>query len=123
MFKQLFTGVYEFTYDFDDLARYYVMYDKLYRHWKVILGNRIVEIEYENLVRDIAGETEMALARMNLDYEPECIDFNKNTSASTTASSVQVREKIHSRSVMKWKYFAENLEPLRLKLETAGIAL
>ncbi len=63
------------------------------------------------------------LARMNLDYEPECIDFNKNTSASTTASSVQVREKIHSRSVMKWKYFAENLEPLRLKLETAGIAL
>ena len=123
MFKQLFTGVYEFTYDFDDLARYYVMYDKLYRHWKAILGNRIVEIEYENLVMDIAGETETALAKMNLDYEPECIDFNKNTSASTTASSVQVREKIHSRSVMKWKYFAENLEPLRLKLETAGITL
>lgn len=123
MYKQLFTSIYEFTYDFDDLARYYAMYEKLYRHWKSILGNRIVEIEYENLVTDIAAETKTALGRMNLAYEAECIDFNKNIIASSTASSVQVREKIHTRSVGKWKYFAQNLQPLRLKLETAGIAL
>jgi len=123
MYKQLFTAVYEFTYDFDDLARYYVMYDKLYRHWKTILGNRIVEIEYEHLVTDIAAETETALGKMNLGYEANCIDFNKNIIVSSTASSVQVREKIHTRSVMKWKNFAENLEPLRLKLEAAGIVL
>lgn len=123
MFKQLFMGVYEFTYDFDDLARYYVIYDKLYRHWKTILGHRIIEIEYENLVTDIAGETEVALGKMNLDYEANCADFDKNITVSSTASSVQVREKAHSRSVMKWKHFAEHLEPLRLKLEVAGIAL
>jgi tetratricopeptide (TPR) repeat protein len=123
MFKQLFMGVYEFTFDFDDLARYYVMYDKLYRHWKSILGNRIVEIEYENLVTDIAGEVEVALGKMNLDYEVNCISSNENITVSATASSVQVREKVHSRSVMRWKHFAKHLEPLRLKLEAAGIAL
>ncbi|MFC1701276.1 sulfotransferase [Pseudomonadota bacterium] len=123
MFKQLFMGVYEFTYDFDDLARYYVIYDRLYRHWKSILGHRIIEIEYENLVANIAGETEVALGKMNLDYEVNCINFNENITPSSTASSVQVREKAHSRSVMKWKHFAEHLEPLRLKLETAGIPL
>ena len=123
MFKQLFMGVYEFTFDFDDLARYYVIYDKLYRHWKTILGHRIIEIEYENLVRDIAGETEVALGKMNLDYEVNCINFNENITPSSTASSVQVREKAHSRSVMKWKHFAKHLEPLRSKLEAAGIAL
>ena len=82
-----------------------------------------MEIEYENLVTDIAGETEVALGKMNLDYEVNCISFNENITASSTASSVQVREKVHSRSVMKWKHFAKHLEPLRLKLEAAGIAL
>lgn len=123
MFKQLFMGVYEFTFDFDDLARYYVMYEKLYGHWKNILGQRIIEIEYENLVKDIAAETSEAFAKMNLEYEADCIDFNKNITASSTASSVQVREKIHSRSVMKWKRFEKHLEPLRQKLETRGIEL
>ena len=123
MFKQLFTGVYEFTYDFDDLARYYVMYDKLYRHWKAVLGNRIIEIDYEDLVTDIAETTTLALNSIKLGFEADCIDFNKNITASSTASSVQIREKIHSRSVMKWKHFETHLEPLRLNLEAAGIRL
>ncbi|MDX2427468.1 MAG: sulfotransferase [Xanthomonadales bacterium] len=123
MYKQLFTGVYEFTYDFDDLARFYVMYDKLYRHWKSLLGDRIVEIEYEDLVTNTAETTRAAFDNLKLDYEPECIDFNKNISTSSTASSVQIREKIHSRSVMKWKQFEKHLEPLRSKLEAAGIEL
>ncbi|MDH3902885.1 MAG: sulfotransferase, partial [Xanthomonadales bacterium] len=123
MYKQLFTGVYEFTYDFDDLARFYVMYDKLYRHWKSLLGDRIVEIDYEDLVTDTAETTAAAFNGLKLEYEPDCIDFNKNITASSTASSVQIREKIHSRSVMKWKRFEKHLEPLKSKLEAAGIEL
>jgi tetratricopeptide (TPR) repeat protein len=121
MFKQLFTGVYEFTYDFDDLARYYRMYDRLYAHWKAVLGDRIIEIEYENLVSDLPGETANVLARMGLGYEQACIEFDENTAPSTTASAVQVREKVHSKSVLKWKNFARHLEPLRSRLEADGI--
>lgn len=121
MFKQLFTRVYEFSYSFDDLARYYVIYEKLFQHWKAVLGDRIIEIEYENLVTDISGETAAALKKMGLEFEQGCIDFDKNPSASTTASSVQIREKIHSRSVLKWKHYEKHLEPLKLKLEAAGI--
>jgi tetratricopeptide (TPR) repeat protein len=123
MFKQLFTGVYEFTYDFDDLSRYYVMYDKLYQHWKSVLGDRLIEIEYEDLVTDIEAELSAALGKMSLEYEAQCIDFNKNVRASSNANSVQIREEIHSSSVMKWKHFAEHLEPLKQKLEAAGIVL
>lgn len=123
MYKQLFTGVYEFTYDFNDLARFYVVYDKLYRHWKSLLGDRIVEIDYEDLVTNIAETTAAAFNNLKLEYEPDCIDFNKNVTASSTASSVQIREKIHSRSVMKWKRFEKHLEPLKSKLEAAGIEL
>jgi len=123
MFKQLFTGVYEFSYSFDDLARYYVSYNNLYEHWKTVMGDRIIEIEYERLVRNVAEETSAALKRMNLAFEEECVNFSENSTASTTASAVQVREKAHSRSVMKWKHFEKHLESLKAKLEANGIEI
>ena len=99
------------------------MYDKLYKHWKTILGNRIVEIAYEDLVTDVVGTTRLLFDKLKLEFEAECIDFNKNIGTSSTASSVQVREKVHSKSVMRWKQFETQLEPLRSKLEGAGIKL
>jgi hypothetical protein len=36
---------------------------------------------------------------------------------------VQVREKIHSRSVNRCKHFEEQLRPLRDHLEAAGVAV
>jgi len=32
-----------------------------------------------------------------------------------------VREKVHTRSVLKWKNYAEELKPLKDYLESAGI--
>jgi hypothetical protein len=54
-------------------------------------------------------------------FERACLEFDKNPAASATASSVQVREKIHTRSVMRWKKFEKQLHPLREILESAGI--
>jgi hypothetical protein len=34
---------------------------------------------------------------------------------------VQVREKIHTRSVQRWRNFERHLQPLRAALEAAGI--
>jgi len=34
-----------------------------------------------------------------------------------------VREKIHSRSIRRWKHFEKELQPLRDILEEAGIAV
>ena len=37
--------------------------------------------------------------------------------------TVQVREKAHTRSVGKWKKFAQQLEPLRARLESGDVEL
>ena len=47
--------------------------------------------------------------------------FAKHLSPSTTASSVQVRQKVHTDSVARWRRYEKQLEPLRLRLEAAGI--
>jgi tetratricopeptide (TPR) repeat protein len=120
MYKQSF---FKFAYTLENLGRYYVAHDGLLRHWRRLLGNRLIEIEYESLVADQEGQTRMLLAKLGLDFEPACLEFEKNEAASATASSVQVREKIHARSVNRWKYFERELQPLRQMLESAGIAI
>ena len=120
MYKQSF---FRYAYTLENVGRYYVAYDRLARHWRALLGERFVEVEYEALVRDQEGQTRRLLQQLQLDFEPACLEFDRNEAASATASSVQVREKMHTRSVQRWKQFERHLEPLRRILENAGIAV
>ena len=70
---------------------------------------------------DQEGQTRILLDKLGLEFEQACLDFDLNKAPSTTASSVQVREKVHTRSVNKWTRFANQLQPLREHLENAGI--
>lgn len=120
MFKQSF---FRYAYSLDDLGRYYVAYHRLYEHWRELLGERMIEVEYEQLVSDQEPQTRRLLDKLGLGFEEACLNFEKNKSASNTASTVQIREKIHGRSVRRWKRFEKQLEPLRNDLENAGISV
>lgn len=120
MYKQSF---FRFAYTLENLARYYAAHDRLMKHWRRILGGRLIEIEYEALVADQEMQTRTLLAAVGLDFEPGCLHFEKNAAPCATASAVQIRQKIHRRSVERWKHFERHLEPLRKRLEDAGIAI
>jgi transposase-like protein len=114
---------YKITEAARNLGKYYVAYDHLHHHWREVLKDRLIEIEYESLVADQEGQTRALLDKLGLDFEQACLDFDQNKAPSATASSVQVREKVHSRSVNKWKNFASELQPLKDQLEKAGISV
>jgi tetratricopeptide (TPR) repeat protein len=119
MYKQSF---FKFAYTLEDLGRYYVAFDRLRSHWLEVLQERMIEVEYESLVAEPEIQIRALLGRLGLEFEPACLDFHLNQAPSATASMVQVREKIHKRSVNKWKYWARQLQPLRDYLEQAGIS-
>ncbi len=123
MYKQVFTWAYKFSYSLEWLGRYYIAHHRLLQHWRQVLGERLVEVEYEAMVAEQEKETRRLLDRLSLPFEPACLAFDKNSTATTTASSVQVREPIHARSVHRWKNFARELQPLREQLEAAGIRI
>jgi hypothetical protein len=120
MYKQSF---FKFAYKLEDLAEYYVAYDRLHQHWLNVLGDRVIEVQYESLVADLEGETRSLLKRLGLEFEPACLEFHKNETPSATASAVQIREKVHTRSVHKWKKLSESLQPLAIRLEQSGVDL
>jgi len=120
MYKQSF---FRYAYRLEDLGRYYVAYDRLCSHWREVLRDRLFEVEYELMVADQENQTRILLDKLGLEFEDACLNFEQNKAASATASSVQVREKMHSRSVNRWKHFAKHLQPLKNQLENAGIAV
>ena len=123
MYKQVFTWAYKFSYTLEGLGRFYVAYVRLLDHWQQTLKDRLIELEYESLVADQEGQTRELLEKLGLDFEEACLNFDQNVSATATASSIQVRQKIHTRSVHRWKNYANQLQPLKEHLESAGIAV
>ena len=53
MFKQSF---FKYAYTLDSLGKYYVAYDRLRSHWQSVLGDRVIELEYESFVVDQEGQ-------------------------------------------------------------------
>jgi hypothetical protein len=118
MFKQSF---FKFAYSLEDLGKYYVAHSKLLNHWRKVIGDRLIEVSYEALVNNQESQTRDLLDKLGLEFEMSCMNFEQNKAASATASTLQVREKVHTRSVNKWKKYAAELEPLKKHLSSAGV--
>ena len=123
MYKQVFTWAYKFSYTQEGLGQFYVAYMRLVDHWQHLLGDRMIEVQYESLVADQEVQTRKLLDGLGLEFEEACLNFDKNETATATASSIQVREKIHTESVDRWRHYEQQLQPLREYLENAGITV
>ena len=121
VYKQLFRDAYPFSYDLDDLGQYYIAYHRLMQHWNAVMPGVIHTMRYESLVADIEGESRRLLEYCGLPWEDQCLRFHENREASTTASALQVRQPVYATSVGKWRHYERQLEPLRQRLEQAGI--
>ena len=120
IYKTLFQDGYPFSYDLQELGRYYVAYRQLMRHWSETMPGAIHELRYEELVADPVRHTRRLLDFCGLDWEDACADFHKNTAPTTTASAAQVRRRLYSTSVSQWRNYATQLASLRQQLKAAG---
>ncbi|HWS77527.1 MAG TPA: sulfotransferase [Thermomonas sp.] len=118
--KNLFSNdAYGYSYDLEELARYFVRFDTLSAHWRDVLGHQYMEMEYEQLAAAPLAMAEKAMAFCGLAFEPESVDITRNASPVTTASSAQVREPINVRAIGAWRKYERQLQPLRAHLEAA----
>ncbi|MGB5133207.1 MAG: sulfotransferase [Steroidobacteraceae bacterium] len=122
VYKQLFKDAYPYSYDLDELGRYYIAYHRLMQHWNATMPGVIHTVRYEGLVADLEGESRRLIAYCGLPWEDQCLLFHQNARASTTASALQVRQPVYATSVGKWRHYASQLESLRMRLEGAGIS-
>lgn len=122
MYKMMFKGAYPFSYDLDDLGRYYVAYHRLMEHWNQCLGKRLFNLRYEDLITNQKAITEKLLKYCELEWQDACMDFHRLKTPSTTASAVDVRKPLYSSSVGKWQHFRSHLASLEAYLQGRGVS-
>jgi tetratricopeptide (TPR) repeat protein len=111
--KQLFANGQEFSYSIEDIARYYRTYLDLMQHWEAVLPGRILRVEHESVVDDLAGNVRRILNFCGLEFEPACVEFHKTARSVRTASSEQVRQPIFREGLDQWRHYEPWLSPLK----------
>jgi tetratricopeptide (TPR) repeat protein len=123
LYKTLFRSGSPYSYDLSDLARYYLAYHRLMEHWRRVLPDRFLDLDYEQLVSSQEDTTRRVLGWCGLAFEPQCLEFHRNAAPAATASAAQVREPMHARSIGIWKHYAQQLKGLAAALREGGVAV
>lgn len=117
-FKQLFGEGQDFSYDLDDIARYYQSYVKLMDHWDNVLPGFVLRVQHEDVVQDLEGQVRRMLDFCGLPFEQSCVDFHQTKRNIKTPSSEQVRQPIYTSALEQWKNYADNLQPLTTRFQS-----
>ena len=122
-FKQLFADAYPHSYDQTEMARHHARYFKLMETWRARFGDRFLDISYEDTAANLEPNARKLIDFLELPWEDACLAFHEQSGAVTTASSVQVRQPAHTRSVGRWRRYESQLAPMREALEREGVPL
>lgn len=113
IYFQNFLYVGQYANDLDSLVHHYGEYLRVTDHWRAILpSSSVLEIPYEGLIADQEAWTRRMLNFVGLPWNPVCLDFHKTERVVLTTSKWQVRQRIHSSSVERWKHYAKFVGPL-----------
>jgi tetratricopeptide (TPR) repeat protein len=125
-FRQLFapqSPYYAYSFDLNDIGRYYALFDRLIAHWQQTFPGRILEVRYEDLVNEQEANTRRLLDFCRLSWHDDCLRFEHNPAPVNTASVVQVRSPVYRSALQRWRKYEPQLGELRAVLREQGIAL
>lgn len=119
----LFSVSNEFSYDIDELAQYYALYQGLMKHWKAAFPDNIATVTYRDVVDNKQRVVDFLRTALYIDDNHS---FSAIPTAETpiyTASFAQARRPIYRDSLERWRRYGTRVEPLRQALLDAGVAL
>jgi hypothetical protein len=82
----------------------------------------MLEVQYEDLVADLEGQTRRMLSYCDLPWDDRCLSFHKTKRTVKTASVTQVRQPLYGSSIGRWHAYADLARPLfdALQLDPAA---
>ena len=101
-----------FTYDLAHVARYYRLHDRLMRHWRALLPDRVFVLSYEGLIGDPERVSRRLLEFAGLPWDPACLEFHRSSRPVLTSSGVQVRRPLSTTPHRRWRNYERHLGPL-----------
>lgn len=109
---------YTYSYTQEECANHYRNYRRLMAHWHQIAPGRIIDVAYEVLVADTANEMRRIQTFCGLEEIGHSSEGLSAGLASSTASTVQLREPIHRRNINGWHRYRNQLSVLESELKS-----
>lgn len=112
IYFQNFDDSHNYSTKLENLGFYYQEYEKLMKHWKSLLNIPIMEVQYEDMVKDQEKLSRELIDFVGLEWDDSVLKFYENKRSVVTASYDQVRQKIYTKSTARWKNYEKHIEPL-----------
>ena len=123
IYRQEFNKNWTFTHRLTDIAEYYVRYARLVAQWERTLPpEKFFTVQYEDFVADFGNAAPKLVQACGLEWEPQCLEFQKMSRPIATFSSVQARSAVALGNGRARRY-EKFLGPLLAALEAGGIDL
>ena len=116
IFKNLFEDGQGWKYNENELVEYYKLYEKIMTFWNEKLNQKILNIKYEDLVRDNVNNIKKIINFCGLDWNEKCLNHHMNTMPIKTLSLNQANKPIYKTSVNSSKNFETYLEKISSSL-------
>jgi len=85
-------------------------------HWQSVLPDKVLQVQYESLIKSPERETRRMLTYIGVKFDPHCLTYYETERAIHTASSEQVRQPINSKGIDAWKTVEASLAELKKSL-------
>ena len=120
IFFQNFNCMHSYSFDMEELVSHYREYQRMMAHWaRVLPADRFFEFDYETLVADQENMSRKLIEFCGLEWDEACLRYYEDGRAVKTPSLHQVRQKIYSSSVERWRNYEPHLAPLMKLLPEA----
>jgi len=98
-----------YCYSIDDILNYYKLYENIMEFWFKNLNKRIYNLDYELLTTNQECQTRKLISYIGLDWDEKCLSPQNNTRVVTTASNLQIRDKLYQGISQQWKKYQKFL--------------
>lgn len=107
---QRFTAV-RYAFSPEHITAHWRNYDRVMAHWRAHLPLPMLEIRYENLVRDSEASRKLLWEWLGLPTETAHAPRPPRPESQRTASRFQVRQPVHARATGRWQRYTAQMAP------------
>jgi len=94
----------------EDLVQYIHIYLNLMKFWEEKIPDYIYNLNYEKLINNPKEQIEKLLNFCELNWEEDCLNYNKKTAAIKTVSATQARKPIYKTSLNSYEKYYNYLD-------------
>ena len=107
IYFQNFNTEHKYSFNLSNLVFWYRKYHDLMIYWKNLYGDKILSINYNDVVDNYEKTAKSMIEYCGLEWDESCLTHYKSSRIIHTSSQWQARQPIYKTSKERWRNYAQ----------------